>query len=124
MRNISEKLVEKIKKIYFLLTIFFPKIVQFAISGKNIVEPNRTQMIIWRLRIACWITKASSTYSDYVILFAFPLQQWLRGAPKHYAIRALPVSFPTALLQNISKLLLLFSKISFKIALCPVVLGG
>jgi len=35
-------------------------------------------MTIWRMRIACWITKATSTHSEYVILTAFPLQQWLQ----------------------------------------------
>jgi hypothetical protein len=34
-------------------------------------------MAIWRVRIACWITKASDTHSQYVILIALPLQQWL-----------------------------------------------
>jgi len=29
------------------------------------------------LRFACWITKATDTHSEYVILFAFPQQQWL-----------------------------------------------
>ena len=33
-------------------------------------------MTIWRNRIACWITNATSTHSEYVILNAFPLQQW------------------------------------------------
>jgi hypothetical protein len=30
-----------------------------------------------RMRIACWITKAVNAHADYVILTAFPLQQWL-----------------------------------------------
>jgi hypothetical protein len=34
--------------------------------------------IIRRMRFACWITKATDTYSEYVILIAFPQQQWLR----------------------------------------------
>jgi hypothetical protein len=42
-----------------------------------VVEPERSQMTIRRLRIACWITKATNTHSDCVILIAFPLQQWL-----------------------------------------------
>jgi hypothetical protein len=33
-------------------------------------------MAIWRMPIACWISKATDTHSDYVILIAFPLQQW------------------------------------------------
>jgi hypothetical protein len=34
--------------------------------------------IIRRMRIACWITKATNTYSEHVILIAFPRKQWLR----------------------------------------------
>jgi hypothetical protein len=36
--------------------------------------------IVWRMRIACWITKATDTHalSEFVILIAFPRQQWLR----------------------------------------------
>jgi hypothetical protein len=34
--------------------------------------------IIWRMRFACWINKATDTYSEYVILIAFPRQEWLR----------------------------------------------
>ena len=34
-------------------------------------------MTIWHMRIACWIPKAINTHSDYVILIAFPLEQWL-----------------------------------------------
>jgi hypothetical protein len=44
---------------------------------KNNVEPGRPQMTIWRMRIACWITKGTNTHSDYVIFTAFLLQQWL-----------------------------------------------
>jgi hypothetical protein len=34
--------------------------------------------IIRRMRIACWITEPTDKHSEYVILIAFPLQQWLR----------------------------------------------
>jgi hypothetical protein len=34
-------------------------------------------MTIWRMRTACWITKATDTHSECVILIAFPLQQRL-----------------------------------------------
>ena len=33
---------------------------------------------IWRMGIACWITKAAGTHSEYVMLIDFPRQQWLR----------------------------------------------
>jgi len=42
---------------------------------ENIVESDRTQMTIWRMRIACWLPKATNTHSEYIILIVFPLQQ-------------------------------------------------
>jgi len=29
------------------------------------------------MRISCWIPKDTNTHSEYVLLIAFPLQQWL-----------------------------------------------
>jgi len=43
--------------------------------GENMVEADRPQMAIWRMRIACWITKATDTHSEYVIMIAFLLQE-------------------------------------------------
>ena len=40
--------------------------------------------IIERMHIACWITKTTSTHSEYIMHTDFPLQQWLH-------IHALPV---------------------------------
>ena len=34
--------------------------------------------IIQCMRFACWITKTTGTHSEYVMLIAFPRQQWLR----------------------------------------------
>jgi hypothetical protein len=34
--------------------------------------------IIRRVCFACWITKATDTHSEDVVLIAFPRQQWLR----------------------------------------------
>jgi hypothetical protein len=50
----------------------------YEIMWKNIVEPKIPQMTIRRMRFAFWVTKATETRSDYVILIAFPRQQWLR----------------------------------------------
>jgi hypothetical protein len=49
----------------------------YEIIWKNTAEPERPQMKIWRLRIACRTPEAINTHSEYVILIAFPLQQWL-----------------------------------------------
>ena len=48
-------------------------------------------MIIWRMRIACYIPKAANTLSDYVIFIAFPLQQWLQKRATMLCFRTLPV---------------------------------
>ena len=45
---------------------------------KNTVEPDRPQMTTWSMRIGCWISKATDTHPEYVILIAFPLQRCLR----------------------------------------------
>jgi len=44
---------------------------------KNIGEPGRPQMTIWRMRTACCVPKATNTHSEYVTFIAFPPQQWL-----------------------------------------------
>jgi len=35
-------------------------------------------MTIWRMRITCWIPKATNKNSGCVILIALPLLQWLQ----------------------------------------------
>ena len=42
---------------------------------KNIVQPDRSQMTIRRMRFACWIVKATDTHSEYVIRIALSRQQ-------------------------------------------------
>jgi len=37
------------------------------------VEPDRPQMTIWHTRFACWITKATDTHSEYVMLIVLPV---------------------------------------------------
>jgi hypothetical protein len=34
--------------------------------------------IVWRIRFACWIAKATNTHSEYEIHIACAQQQWLR----------------------------------------------
>ena len=55
------------------------------------VQPGRPQMTVWRMHIACWIPKATNTHSEYVILIAFPLQQWLHERTSIYVTRTFPV---------------------------------
>jgi len=44
---------------------------------RNILEPDRPQITLWRMRIAPWITKTTDTLSEYLMFIAFPLLQWL-----------------------------------------------
>jgi hypothetical protein len=37
--------------------------------------------MIWRMRLSCWVTEGTDTNSGYVVLTAFPRQQWLRQRP-------------------------------------------
>jgi len=80
MRNVSDKFVQKIKtQILCSITFFFffSEIRAVCeIMWKNIVQPDRPHMTIWRMRIACWIPKATNTHSEYVTLIAFLQQQW------------------------------------------------
>jgi len=45
---------------------------------KYMVDPDRPHVtkITERMRFACWINKATKTTSEYVIIIAFPKQQW------------------------------------------------
>jgi len=58
---------------------FFPEnSAVYKIMWKNIARQATDDNITRRMRIACWITKATGTHSEHVILIAFPQQQWLR----------------------------------------------
>ena len=48
-----------------------------ANAPKITVKPGRPQMTKRPMPIACWVTKATGTYTEYVIIIAFPRQQWL-----------------------------------------------
>ena len=52
---------------------FFKNPTAYEIILKNIVEADRPQMTVWRMRIKFWIAKATNTHSEYVIFIAFPL---------------------------------------------------
>jgi hypothetical protein len=57
MRNVSDKCCRGNQNTRFVFNNYFWKIVPFLDNVENIVELGRPQMAIWRMRIACWITK-------------------------------------------------------------------
>jgi hypothetical protein len=72
------KVVEEIKTHILCSVAFFAENHAVCeIMWINIVQPSRPQMTVRRMRTECWITKTTNTHLDYVILIAFPLQQWL-----------------------------------------------
>jgi len=72
------KFMQKIKT-HILCSVTFPEYrAVYEIMWKSIVQQSRSHMTVWRVRFACWITKATDTHSEYVILTAFPRQQWSR----------------------------------------------
>jgi hypothetical protein len=70
-----KKVLEKIKTHFVLNNLFSEYSPVYGIMWTNAVESERPQVIIRRMRVSCWITKAANTHSEYVILVAFPLQQ-------------------------------------------------
>ena len=78
-RNVSDKSCVENQNTHFVVnSLFFENRAIYEIMWKNIVESDWPEMTVWRKRIACWMTKATNTHPEYVILIAFPLQQWLR----------------------------------------------
>jgi uncharacterized protein (UPF0305 family) len=74
------KVVEKIKTRILCLATFFRKSYRLwdNVEKYGTARQATDDNIIRRMRFACWITKATDTHSEYVILIAFPWQQWLR----------------------------------------------
>jgi hypothetical protein len=75
---LQTKFVEKIK-IHTLCSVtssfpyFVPFVRKYCTAGQATDDK-----IIRRVLVVCWITKATDTNSEYVIIIAFPWQQWLR----------------------------------------------
>jgi hypothetical protein len=78
MRFVSVYIWRQNQNTHFVLNnFFFENRPVCEIMWKNTVESDGPKMTIWRMHIACWIPKVTNTHSEYVILIAFPPQQWL-----------------------------------------------
>ena len=76
-RNVLDKVVEKIKTHGLWSIAFFPENRAFyELMWKNIVQLDMTQMTIWHMRIACFVSKDTDTHSEYVTIIDFPRLQW------------------------------------------------
>jgi len=83
--------VQKIKTHIPCSISFFRKSCLLSDNVEKNVEAHRPQMTVWRMLIACWITKATNILSEYVILTAFPLQKDCTNEPQCCITRTLPV---------------------------------
>jgi hypothetical protein len=68
------KIIEKITTCSSCSIIFFVRAL-YEIIWKNIIEPDRQQMTVWGMCIACWIPQATNTHTEYIIFIAFPLHE-------------------------------------------------
>ena len=78
IKNISDKSCTETRNTHFIFSSVFRKSCRLWNNVENVTQPGRPQMIIWRMRIACWIPKATNTHTSFVTIIAFPLQQWLQ----------------------------------------------
>jgi hypothetical protein len=87
LRKVSDEFVGKIKPHILCSKASFRKscLLWDNVENYGTARQATDDNIIWRMRFACWVTKAIDTHSEYVILIAFPRQQWLRQrAPMLY----------------------------------------
>ena len=75
----QKNIIDKIKTLVTINISFFSENrTIYVIMWKNIVEPDRPQITIRRMRISCWMPEATNTISECIILLAFSRQQLLR----------------------------------------------
>ena len=106
------KVVEKIKIHILCSTAFSENRVVYEIMSQNTVEPEKPQMTIWRVSVACWISKATPaqahfqplrththtrtrplTHRNVLYLLLFHSNNGYVNAPQCYVVRTLAVSF-------------------------------
>jgi len=79
MRNVLDKIVEKIKTLILCSRTFFQKLCHICdnVGRCGTARQATDDNIIKCMCFACWITKATDTHLEYLILISFPHQQWL-----------------------------------------------
>ena len=92
MRNVSGRISRENYNTLFMFNNFFFKNRAFhEIIWKNTVQPDRPQMSIRRMRIACCKPRAKDTHSEYVIHVAFSTATCCATTPQCHVMRALSV---------------------------------
>jgi hypothetical protein len=64
MRNVSDKSCRETQNTLFVFSnLFFENRAVYEKMWKNYAETGRSQMTIWRMRIACWISEATNSHT-------------------------------------------------------------
>jgi hypothetical protein len=96
MTNAVKKICRENESTYCMFsTSFSENRAVYEIMRKNMLESDRNRITIRRMRCACYKTKATDTYSEYVILIAFPRKQWVTRKRLIAFMRALLLLFRT-----------------------------
>jgi hypothetical protein len=81
MRIVSDEICRENQNTHFMFNTIFPEnraIYEIMWEKYGRARQATDDNMIRRMRFACWITKATDTHSEYVVLTAFRRQQWLR----------------------------------------------
>jgi len=66
MRNVSAKICSKNQNTHFVFSNgFIENSAVYEKMWKNIAEWGSPQMTIWRMRIACWVPKATNAHIQF-----------------------------------------------------------
>ena len=78
MRSVSDKSFRESRNTHFKFNNVFPKLCHlWDVEKYGTARQVTHDSILRRMRFACWLKRATSTHSEYVILIAFLLQHWL-----------------------------------------------
>jgi hypothetical protein len=96
------KVLEEIKTHFMFSNFsFLVNLAVCEIMWKNLVEKCRPQTTVWRMRIACWITKVTDTRSQYIILITFHCNSGCTNAPVYYVVLFIVVPCCCMLFQSV-----------------------
>ena len=71
MRNVPDRSCTETQNTHFVRFFFFEDRVVCEIMWNYIVQPDRPRMKIWRMHIACWVTKAANTHIQNMQYYLF-----------------------------------------------------
>jgi hypothetical protein len=82
MRNVVDKICGDNQNAHFTRIFNLPPTPDnravYEIMRTSTEDPDKSQMTIWRMRIACWKPKTTNTHSKYVVLTALLLKMVAR----------------------------------------------